>query len=236
MIRIAICEDNLKHQKSIVDYLEKYQEKNYEDFQIETYIDGIDLVEEFAYQYDIIFLDIEMKLMDGIEAAKKVREKDKEVIIIFITNLAKYAIQGYDVEAKGFLLKPVNYIAMEKQLGKCLQEIGKKTESYLTVRFAGGMKKIPMFEILYMESEGHYLVIHTTKEAVRILSSIKNMENKVGVYNFCRCNNGTLVNLMKVESVNQNELYIGGKVLPISRAKKKKFMEELTNYIGGSRK
>lgn len=235
MIRIAICEDNLKHQKSICDYLEKYQEKNHVEFEVETYTDGIDLVDEFAYQYDIIFLDIEMKLMNGIEAARKIRIKDKEVIIIFITNLAQYAIQGYDVEAKGFLLKPVNYIAMENQLCKCIQEIAKKAESFITVTFAGGMKKIPIYDILYMESEGHYLVIHTTKETVRILSSTKDMEDRMIEHNFCRCNNGLLVNLMKVESVNQNNLYIGDEVLPISRAKKKSFMEALTNYIGGSR-
>lgn len=191
------------------------------------------MVEEFHSQFDIIFLDIEMKMMDGMEAANRIREKDSNVMLIFITNLAQYAIQGYGVEARGFLLKPVKYIAFEQQLNKCIHEIGKKSMEYLSVKYAGGMKKYPLPEIYYMESDGHYIDIHLESEVDRVLCSIKEMEEKLKGKSFYRCNSGIIVNLAHVEKVQKNDVVIHGEVLSISRARKKEFMEALTNYIGG---
>ncbi len=231
MIRVAICEDNPKHQKQIESCLKQYEESHDISFQITVFSDGIDLVSEYSCQFDLILLDIEMKHMNGVEAARKVREKDKEVFIIFITNLAQFAIQGYEVEAKGFLLKPVKYLAVEQQLNKVCLVLEKKKEDYITLNFAGGMKKIGLSEISYIESEGHYLNIHVKGEVIRILSSLKEMEQKLPEQGFARCNNGTLVNLRHVESVSKNDLQVGGDLLTVSRGKKKSFMEALTNYI-----
>ena len=153
--------------------------------------------------------------------------------LIFITNLAQYAIQGYGVEARGFLLKPVKYIAFEQQLNKCIHEIGKKSMEYLSVKYAGGMKKYPLPEIYYMESDGHYIDIHLESEVDRVLCSIKEMEEKLKGKSFYRCNSGIIVNLAHVEKVQKNDVVIHGEVLSISRARKKEFMEALTNYIGG---
>ena len=210
-----------------------YEKDHGHKFQITIYSDGLDLVEEFHSQFDIIFLDIEMKMMDGMEAANRIREKDSNVMLIFITNLAQYAIQGYGVEARGFLLKPVKYIAFEQQLNKCIHEIGKKSMEYLSVKYAGGMKKYPLPEIYYMESDGHYIDIHLESEVDRVLCSIKEMEEKLKGKSFYRCNSGIIVNLAHVEKVQKNDVVIHGEVLSISRARKKEFMEALTNYIGG---
>lgn len=233
MIHVAICEDLKQHQKAIQEYLLRYEKDHGHKFHITIYSDGLDLVEEFHSQFDIIFLDIEMKMMDGMEAANRIREKDSNVMLIFITNLAQYAIQGYGVEARGFLLKPVKYIAFEQQLNKCIHEIGKKSMEYLSVKYAGGMKKYPLPEIYYMESDGHYIDIHLESEVDRVLCSIKEMEEKLKGKSFYRCNSGIIVNLAHVEKVQKNDVVIHGEVLSISRARKKEFMEALTNYIGG---
>ena len=123
MKRIAIVEDEKEYQKILTNYLRRYGEENGEDFQISYYSDGIDFVDEYVSQYEIILLDIKMKFMDGMDAAKMIREKDKHVLIIFITNLAEYAIQGYDVAARGFVLKPVTYRAFSLQMERVCKEI-----------------------------------------------------------------------------------------------------------------
>lgn len=233
MIQVAICEDNSKHQQDILKYLQRYEEQYSVKFHTTVYQDGIDLVSEYASQFDIIFLDIEMKMMNGMEAAQKIRQLDHQVIIIFITNLAQYAIQGYDVEAKGFLLKPVKYIAFEQQLQKCIHDVGKSQLEYLSVKYAGGMKKYALSEIYYMESDGHYIDIHSEAGTERFLSSIREMEEKLEGKSFFRCNNGTIVNLQHVERVQKNDIVMNGELLAISRSRKKEFMEALTNYIGG---
>jgi DNA-binding LytR/AlgR family response regulator len=233
MIRVAICEDNPKHQKNILNYLQHYEELYGVKFHTTVYQDGIDLVSESTSQFDILFLDIEMKIMDGMEAAQKIRCRDHQVIIIFITNLPQYAIQGYDVDAKGFLLKPVKYIAFEQQLQKCIHDVGKNQMEYLSVKYAGGMKKYALSEIYYLESNGHYIDIHTESGTESFLSSIKEMEEKLEGKAFFRCNNGTIVNLQYVESVQKNDIVMKDERLAISRSRKKEFMEALTNYIGG---
>lgn len=233
MIQVAICEDNPGHQQDILDYLQRYEEQYGVKFHTTVYRDGIDLVSEYTSQFDIIFLDIEMKMMDGMEAAQKIRRQDHQVIIIFITNLAQYAVQGYDVEAKGFLLKPVKYIAFEQQLQKCIHDVGKSQREYLSVKYAGGMKKYALSEIFYMESDGHYIDIHSETGTERFLSSIREMEEKLDGKSFFRCNNGTIVNLQHVERVQKNDIVINGELLAVSRSRKKEFMEALTNYIGG---
>lgn len=92
MKRIAIVEDEKEHQEILANYIGRYGRERGEDFQISYYKDGIDFVDEYVSQYEIILLDIKMKFMDGMEAAKKIREKDRQVLIIFITNLAESTI------------------------------------------------------------------------------------------------------------------------------------------------
>ena len=101
------------------------------------------------------------------------------------------------------------------------------------MKYAGGMKKYPLPEIYYMESDGHYIDIHLESEVDRVLCSIKEMEEKLKGKSFYRCNSGIIVNLAHVEKVQKNDVVIHGEVLSISRARKKEFMEALTNYIGG---
>ena len=116
MIRIAIVEDEPESREQLIRYLRRYEDENDVKFQVTEYKDGLDILDEYGGQFDLILLDIRMKFVDGMETARKIREKDRNVIIVFITNMAQYAIQGYDVEARGFILKPVRYSAFSQQI------------------------------------------------------------------------------------------------------------------------
>lgn len=232
MKRIAIVEDEKEYQDILTGFLKRYEEENGECFQISCYLDGLDFVEEYISQYEIILLDIKMKFMDGMEAARKIRKKDKNVLIIFITNLAEYAIQGYDVAARGFVLKPVTYRALALQMEKVCKEIDERQDVYVSVQLAGGIRNISQKEIYFIESQGHYLNLHLPEEVITFYATLKEFEKKLDAKRFCRCNNGVIVNLQHVWKVENGTVYVNKIPLPVSRAKRKAFMEALTVYIG----
>ncbi|MDO4272083.1 MAG: LytTR family DNA-binding domain-containing protein [Eubacteriales bacterium] len=234
MIRVAIVEDNEKCQRSIHKFLEKYGKEYGEEFDITSYYDGIDIADEYIPQYDIILLDIQMKVMSGMDAAGIIRKRDPNVMIIFITNMPQFAIQGYDVDAKGFLVKPVYYVPFAKVITKALQVIKSNKKEYLVVEVKSRISRIDISEILYMECEGHYIHINLKNdEVLTVLLPMKEMEEKLSGKPFVRCNHGVLVNLNHVQSVDKNIIRVGKHELLISRPKKKGFMEALTKHMGG---
>ena len=167
-----------------------------------------------------------------MDAAKMIREKDKHVLIIFITNLAEYAIQGYDVAARGFVLKPVTYRAFSLQMERVCKEINEREDVYVSILLQGEIRNVSQKAIYYIESQGHYLNVHLRSETITFYSTLKEFEKRLDVKRFCRCNNGVIVNLQHVQRVKDSMVYVDQYPLLISRAKKKAFMEALTEYIG----
>ena len=119
-MRLAIVEDEKNFANNILGYLQRFQKET--GYQIETvwFQDGCDIAEEYKSDFDIILMDIQMRFMDGMTAARKIREADKGVIIIFITNMAQYAIQGYEVDALDYVLKPIAYFAFSQKLSRAI--------------------------------------------------------------------------------------------------------------------
>lgn len=108
VVRIALVEDDSRHVQKITAYLERYRTEKGLAMTVRVFPDGEDIAENYKPEYDLILLDIQMRFMDGMTAARRIREKDREVILIFLTSIAGYAIQGYEVEALDYILKPVS--------------------------------------------------------------------------------------------------------------------------------
>ena len=126
MISIAIVEDEEMYAKQLQQFLHQYEEENKEMFDITVYSDGDQIVNKYKSQYDIILMDVEMKFMDGMSAAEEIRKIDTEVVIIFITNMAQYAIRGYAVDALDYVLKPVSYFAFSQRLNRAISRMKKR--------------------------------------------------------------------------------------------------------------
>ena len=190
----------------------------------------------FDYQpvYDIILMDIEMPKMDGISAAEKIRELDKDVIIIFITNMAQYALKGYQVRARSYILKPVNYYSLALELQEAIATISRKVDDTILLKDDDVLKKISVNDIYYLESQQHYIIVHTKTGNIRIRESMKNMERRLEKSYFQRCNVSYLVNLAHVSSIDRDIVVVGGERIPMSRQKSKSFVSALTDYIGGN--
>lgn len=234
MIHLAIVDDDEKSRMTMRDYAERYQEEFQEKLKITTFADGADIADEYKAEYDIIILDIQMRFMDGMRAAELIRKMDSDVILIFITNMAQYALKGYEVQAMNYLLKPVTYFAFSQEIQKAVGYIRERKKKYFFIRVENGMIRLASEDVLYLESKKHQIIIHTQKESYSTRDSMKNLEQTLSAYNYVRCNNCYLVNLAYVEGVVQNSVIVAGDELQISRPRKKQFMDALADYVGGS--
>ena len=232
MIRIALVEDDPAYAEQLLSYLKEYEKESKERISVQTFSDGEDIVTEYRADYDIILMDVEMKFMDGMSAAEEIRKMDTEVVIIFITNMPQYAIQGYRVDALDYVLKPVSYFAFSQRLNRAIERMKKREAKVIMVNIKGGMVRINIANIYYIESQGHTLILHTILGDYETTGKMKEMDEKLSGMNFCRGNKGYLINLQHVDRIQDNCAVVKGEELVLSRARKKEFMEALTRYWG----
>ena len=232
MIRIALVEDDPAYAEQLLSYLKEYEKESKERISVQTFSDGEDIVTEYRADYDIILMDVEMKFMDGMSAAEEIRKIDTEVVIIFITNMAQYAIRGYAVDALDYVLKPVSYFAFSQRLNRAISRMKKRETKIIMVNMKGGMVRINVANIYYIESQGHTLILHTILGNYETTGKMKEMEEKLAEMNFCRGNKGYLINLQHVERIQDGCALVKGENLTLSRARRKVFMEALTRYWG----
>ena len=179
------------------------------------------------------FLDIEMPGMNGLETAKKLRAVDKTVLLMFVTRMARLAVKGYEVDALDFIVKPIDEYGFALKMDRALSRLSASANDNLLLRVDGEFVSIRLGTLQYVETDGHYLVYHTPDGDYREYASLKSAAKRLGG-NFMRCNSCYLVNLRFVTGVSRNKVLIAGAELPISRPKKKSFMEALTAFMGGA--
>lgn len=232
-IKVAVVEDEEPCRAQIRSYLQRYEREHGSSVLVREYADGMDLTEDFRGQFDLVFCDIQMKHMNGMKAAEYIRERDEKVIIIFITNLAEYAIMGYDVAATGYLLKPINYTLFERYMERAVSKICRSGSEFLSINENRGVRVFPLAEILYFSCDGHYIDVHMKDETPRIHMSVRELEALLPEKDFARCNSGTIVNLNYVESMNAGLICVQGEALTLSRSQKKPFAEKLSDHLSG---
>ena len=233
MTHIAIVEDDADCRAQLEEYIRRYGAETGEEFQITAFSDGLDIAESYRPVYDVILLDIEMPQLDGMTAAARIRAFDPEVVLIFITNMAQYAIKGYEVDALDFVLKPVGYFPFSLKLKKALGALRARAQKDLFLPLEGGMKRVSASEISCIEVQGHRLLIHAESGDYALPGALRDMEEQLEGQHFVRCNKCYLVNLRHVTDVRQNTVTAGGHELQISRPRKREFLQALTDYFGG---
>jgi len=233
-MRIAIVEDQARELEQLASLVRGYFAKQGKTCQLTLFTDGDELLESYQAAWDLIFLDIQLARLDGMKAAEMIRRKDKNVIIVFVTNMAHYAIKGYGVHALDFLLKPVNYRMLEQVLMQAERLLREREKKTITLPLQKGVVRLDVSDVYYIEVENHVLSVVTRNETLRLRGSISGVEEMLRDYDFFRCNNCYLVNLAQVTRVEQGTVIVGGHALAVSRPRQKKFMEALTRYIGGS--
>lgn len=231
MIQIAVVEDEQTYVDQITEYLRRYQEERKEDLNVTVFRDGDGILADYHTQFDIIFMDIQMKFVDGMTAAEEIRKMDQEVVIIFITNMQQYAIRGYAVDALDYVLKPVNYFAFCERLERAIGRMKKRKTHFVTIPVKGGMVKLDISQVYYVESQGHNLIYHTDVKEYISAGTIKEIVGTLENIHFCQIHKGILVNLEHVDGIEESSANVHGELLPISRSRKNDFMKSLTNYV-----
>ena len=233
MINIAIVDDDIRSVDRIREYLDRYSGEMTRSFNITAFSDGDMIVSGYNHQFDVIFMDVEMKFMDGISAAEEIRRVDSEVVIIFITNMMQYAIQGYAVQAFNYLLKPVSYFAFSHCLNKALSLRDNRKNKFALLNIKGGTARIDIKDIYFVETQGHVTICHVVNGEYQLTQTMREVESKLCDSHFFRISKGYLINLAYVENFDNNEVKIGKFTLPVSRTRKKDFFKALMTYWGG---
>ncbi|WP_195948295.1 LytR/AlgR family response regulator transcription factor [Paraclostridium bifermentans] len=230
MLRIAVCEDCSTHRNLLINYIDKVLTN--QDYKIYSFASGEDLLKNYPKKLDILLLDIQMKNINGIDSAKEIRKFDDKVEIIFITALREYAIQGYEVRAYRYLIKPVKYEDLSKNIQECKNILKKRTNECIFIKCNKAVVRIPICDVEYIEKISRDIVVHTYTKKYISRMNIGEIEEKLEKHNFFRCHTGYLINLESIRTVTSNEVVLDTITLPVSRPKMKKLKLLIINSLG----
>lgn len=230
MIKIAIVEDDEKHAEILKSYIDRFGAENGEQFVIERFNDGMQFISEYSATFDIVFMDIEMPIFDGISTARKLREVDNDVCLIFVTNLAKYALVGYEVDAMDYMIKPIKYFDFAMKLEKAVRLRRNKPTGCLMLKIDESIKKIDFNEILFVEVFGHTAIIHADKETHTIRMTLGALTEKLPKPFFFQCSRSVIINLKYLSEVKDSCAVVNDINIKISRSKMTELLEALAEY------
>ena len=211
MMHIAICDDEKDFVAYLTSQLNQYATETELEIKVTAYYDGMELIEKYDTTIDLIFLDIQMRLVNGLRAAERIRQMDEKVGIIFLTTLTQYGLEGYKYQATNYIIKP------------------------MVVSNDTGRYKVFLKSLRYVETFNRNLLLHTEQDNIICYKSMKEMERELQDKGFVRCHTSYIINLYYVKNVKVKSLeieLITGEIIPISQPKRKAFMEQLAEYMG----
>jgi len=234
MIRIAIVEDNKRDYEHLYELLARYSAEKSIAFDIQYFPDAVNFVSDYSYDLDLIFLDIMMPDLNGMNAAKKLRKMDENVGIIFVSSMPQFAIDGYTVNAIYYLLKPLSYADFSEKLSKALARIEKlSNDGFLYLELSFEKRKIGLKEIRYVEVFAHDVVFHLFGEELHVRGTLSEYEKQLDSRRFCRINSCYIVNLAYVTAVREMSVFVGETELRMSYSRKKNLMKSLADFAAG---
>ena len=194
MRNIAIVEDEDLAAQALIDHIKQYEVQTGQSFQIFRFANGADFLQDYRAVYAVVFLDVQMPRMNGLETALQLRRCDKNVSIIFITNLVQYALKGYEVDAVSYLIKPVSYYDFSMKFKKALDIYLLNEDRSFTVNTPGGLCRISTDKLMYVEIMNHRLFYHLIDDVIEMTGVLSGVEQQLSRFGFLRCNKCYLVN------------------------------------------
>ena len=233
MVRIAIVEDDPGDLAQLMESLRRYEGEQAERFSVKSFSNPADFLNTYQSDFDLIFMDIELPLFNGVDVARQLREVDSTVALVFITNMEQYAVNGYEVDAMDFVVKPINYFRFSSMMRKAMRHIARRAEKEVLIQSAGIITRLRASQILYVEIQDHLLIYHTDQGNLESWGKMSDAESELSPHGFIRCSSSHLVNLRYVVSVEGSSVNVAGTKLPISQRRRKAFYASVTNYLSG---
>jgi len=234
MTRISIVEDNQKDSQKLKDLLDQFQKDNsIFQFEIHAFPDAISFFKDYK-PVDIVFMDIELPYENGMEASHKLREIDKDVMIIFVTNMEQFAVDGYQVNAFDFIVKPLTYYNFSLKLDRALKNLSYSSiGKSILIKIPGKVVKIPLKELKYVEINDYVLTYHTIESTYEVTTTnLQETESALEGSGFFKCSRQCIVNMKFVNSVSDKEINLSGETIPIARRRKKAFIDSFMSFMG----
>ena len=233
MIHIAICDDEKDFVAHLTGLLNQYAAETGVEIKVTAYYDGMELIEKYDTTIDLIFLDIQMRLVNGLRAAERIRQMDEKVGIIFLTTLTQYGLEGYKYQATNYIIKPIRYARLKEEMKQWLERHRQDDSPFIVVANDAGKFKVFLKSLRFIETFNRNLLLHTDQENIICYKKMKELETELVQHGFVRCHSGYLVNLFYVKRIEKLDIILTtGERVPISQPKRKEFMERLADYWG----
>ena len=235
MYRMLIVEDTPAEADLLRGHLQRYASEKNLSFSIETLSSALEFINS-RHVADLIFMDIDMPGINGMEAAEVLRTYDAETPLVFVTNLAQYAVRGYSVDAVDFVVKPVEYGDFAMRMDRAMRAVARNAARALALPTADGMRVIAQRDITYVDLIKHDVRYHLVDGTeLRERGSLRAAEQRLDSQSFLRISSGCLVNMARVERIGRESVTVaGGAELFYSRSQRKRALETLANYVGRS--
>ena len=230
---IAIVEDEAEEAEILRSYFTRYSKEYGTTFTVTHFGSAETFLNRYRPVYDLVLMDICLPKTSGMDAAAELRKLDQSVPLIFVTNMAQFAVKGYEVDAFDFVVKPVSYANFALKLHRLLGRLATRREGEVLVTLSDHMVRLSASQIKYIEISGHRMVYHTTGGEVSAYGNLKEVEASLDGATFVRCNSCYLVNLNYVQAIQGHTVLVDGEELQISRPKRKAFVQALNDYLGG---
>lgn len=233
MTEVAIIEDDVNYALGLEEYFKRYGEETGCVFSVTRFTSAVDFLTGYKGNYGIICMDIDLADMDGMRASRKLREIDSISALLFVTNIAQCAVMGYEVNAMDFMVKPVGYANFKVKIARALEYLKTAKADKIMITNKQGVRVVGVREIRYIDVLGHTVTFHLKSENVSAWGTLKKYEDELKGLGFSRCASSFLVNLRFVTGVKDYDCFVDGEKLQISYARKKPFLKDVADYLGG---
>ncbi len=231
-MHIAVVDDQKSDLDLVTECINRYSREHHIEFQTDAYLSSVEFLEKYHGQYDIVFLDIEMPGSTGLEAAEEIRRIDETTALLFITSVARYAVDGYRYQALDFMVKPVKYEPFTYKLQKALDYAKSRSLTSIEINAKEGIIHVPLYQIAYLDKDRNYIRVHMkTGRAYEVRGSMKHIQSELPADTFAELSKGCIVNLNYVKKIEKDIVTVNGDLLPLPRRSRKAFLEAFMNFV-----
>lgn len=231
MLKLVICDDEKVYRQDLKNIIETELDLSGISYQTTEFDCGEDLLKSpLLADFQIVFLDIEMKRLNGIETAKGLRAQNSAAVIIFVTSYADFVFEGYEVRALNYLLKPYDKEKIVQVLRLALSQLQLPSDRYYVVETRGKSTRLPLDRIKYFFSDKRSVTAVTTESSYTFYGKLNEVEDELPDF-FIRIHNRYLINLKYLKTIESSSVLVDDEMLPVSRTFKQELSISFAKYM-----